>query len=197
VLVLDGWHSPGITAWGLSRRLRRRTGASPADVHWATYPWALSVRAAARHALRVIRRRGLQGVAIDVVGISMGGIVARVLAAGLVGPPVRIVRLFTISTPHRGARLARYVRPDFAARDLAPGSRLLAALDDPAATRPESIHCLALARDWFVGEENTAPPDVTPRIYPPRGLVARALAHFASIYDEDLQDDLARRLRAP
>ncbi|GJQ28210.1 MAG: hypothetical protein HBSAPP03_00940 [Phycisphaerae bacterium] len=199
VLVLDGWHSPGITAWGLARRLCKLTSGRWSDFAWATYPLAMSVDAAARQAMRVVEHRGLSGREIDLVGISMGGIVARAITSGVLGlggpEVVRAVRVFTLVSPHRGARLAAKVRLDRASEQLRPGSDLLRRLDEAFPARTYDLTCLALRRDWLVGEENTAPFGMEPYWLDPVGFVPRMLSHFASIYDRRLQVEIARRLR--
>lgn len=197
VLVLDGWHSPGVTAWGLARRLCTMTSGRWADFAWATYPWALSLEMACGQARRVIARGGLASREVDVVGISMGGLVARALAAGWPNAqPLRVRRMFTIASPHRGARLARRVRLDRASGQMRPGSAFLGELDRAWAARRYDLHAYAIGRDWLVGEENTAPVGMEAPVVPPEGMVARTLAHFASIYDRRIQLDIALRLRA-
>lgn len=199
VLVLDGWHSPGVTARGLAKRLCSVTSGRWVDFEWATYMWALSVDAAARHAVRVIERSGLAGREIDIVGISMGGIVARAITSGALGCGgpgiVKAVRVFTLVSPHRGAKLAPHVRLDRASAQLRPGSDVMRRLDDAFPARSYELTCLALRRDWLVGEENTAPPGHDSHWLDPVGFVPRTLSHFASIYDRRLQVEIARRLR--
>lgn len=193
VIVLDGWHSPAVTSWGLARRLRAMTSGKPRDVEWISYPLAFSVDAATRHAHRVIARFGLVTREVDLVGISMGGIVARALAAGMFGPRVNVRRVFTLASPHAGAKLAACVKPDRAARQLAPGSALLAELD--AAERGYELACYALTHDWLVGARHASPRGESVRWVGAEGAAERALAHFSVIYDTRVLVDIARRLR--
>ena len=75
---------------------------------------------------------------VDVVGHSMGGLVAR--SAAVEG--LRVGRLFAIATPHRGALLARCA-PAFLSRqlrDLGAGSEFIRALNaDPASMHFEAV----------------------------------------------------------
>jgi pimeloyl-ACP methyl ester carboxylesterase len=199
VLVLDGWHSPGVSAWGLARRLCSLTSGRWGDFAWATYPWAFSLESAVRVAERVIRRRGWARQEIDIVGISMGGIVARALGSGVSGsggePVVRAKRIFTIASPHRGARLAKYLPVDRAARDMGAGSEVLRRLDEALDLTCEEMVCHAMSGDWLVGEENTAPAGMEALCVKPSSVFARWFAHYAIVYDVRVQVDIARRLR--
>ncbi|CAG0999055.1 hypothetical protein PHYC_02752 [Phycisphaerales bacterium] len=199
VVVLDGWHSPGVPAWGLSRRLCGLTSGRGEDFAWVTYPWAWSVDVAARHAMGVLERGGLLGREVDLIGISMGGIVARALASGVLGvggpDSVRAVRVFTLASPHRGARLAKYGYVDRASAQLRAGSDVLRRLDDALPRRGYELTCYALLRDWLVGARQTAPMGMEPHWVDPQGFVQGRLSHFMSIYDARIQIDLARRLR--
>jgi len=113
LLVLSGWRAWPLLAWSLARSLRRRLGASADEVAWVSFATVSSFEAAVRRVVRRVEERWPGGEdgwtrEVDVVGVSMGGITARAAAAG-VFPGVtrlRIARLFTLATPHRGARLA-------------------------------------------------------------------------------------------
>jgi len=198
LLVLDGWHSPGVPAFGLGYRLMRATGAKRADVMAASYPWAFSLEAAAGFIRRAVQRRGWAGREIDVVGVSMGGILARGLAADTLGAGsgwFRPVRLITFVSPHRGAKLAEFCTIDPASRQLRCGSASLAAIDGCHERRGYDLTCYALLRDWMVGATRTAPAGMHPYWVDPVRLVPRMIAHFASVYDARIIADVARRLR--
>lgn len=74
---------------------------------------------------------------VDVVGFSMGGLVARFWAQRL-GALERIRRLVLIGSPHAGTRTA-HVWPGPAARQMCPGSAFLADLNADA-SRLERAH---------------------------------------------------------
>jgi len=67
------------------------------------------------------------GEKIDLIGFSMGGLVARYYLQRLAGLG-RVSRLITISTPHRGTRIA-YLHWNRGIRQMRPGSDFLQDLD--------------------------------------------------------------------
>ncbi len=69
---------------------------------------------------------------------------------------LRIARLMTISTPHRGAAMAALPTIESRVRDMRAGSAFLCALDDCEAGYELVPYCRL--NDWIVGEENAAPP---------------------------------------
>lgn len=90
----------------------------------------------ARHGLRplaeqletVVAREFSAGERIDLVGFSMGGIVARLWLQEL-GGVARVRRLVTVASPHHGTRSA-HLYWGGGARDMRPGSALLRELND-------------------------------------------------------------------
>lgn len=135
---------------------------------------------------------------VDVIGVSMGGLVARAAALGMgtggnagAGRRLRIARLFTVGTPHQGARLAEDHPVDRAARDMLPGSAFLAALDAGRHEHPFEMVCYARLHDEFVGATRCAPPGEG--VHWVSGL--RILSHLTIGQDPRILADLARRLR--
>lgn len=219
VVVLGGWRSPSLMASALARRLASLTSGSIDDFLRVSYPLASSIKSAAsiaRHAIESHPAHAANPRAappeFDIVAISMGGLIARYLASGLAwggSPPTfRVRRIFSISTPHRGASLARWIRPDSAARAMRPGSAFLSRLDgattDPGSASgqtprypiesPELI-CYVQRLDWWVGTWNTAP-----RLHPLRcanasGPIGAALSHFTAHANPAIVIDVARHLR--
>lgn len=134
---------------------------------------------------------------VDVVAISMGGLVARTAAA----PPealatssrrLKIHRLFTISSPHRGARLARLPCLLPLHRDMRAGSPFIHRLEEALSSAGYEIYPYVRLRDWTVGPENAAPPGRTAWWIAGRPI---APAHMASATDTRIRADIARRLR--
>ncbi len=68
---------------------------------------------------------------IHIVGHSLGGLVARYYVQRL-GGDARVHTLVTLGTPHRGT-LAAHLLPQRVVRQMRPGSRILAELDEPVA----------------------------------------------------------------
>jgi pimeloyl-ACP methyl ester carboxylesterase len=130
--------------------------------------------------------------AVDVVGLSMGGLVAR-RAAG--EGRLRIRRLFTLATPHRGARAAMLPAWQARVRDMRPGSPFLRALD---ADLPRQVAAgmvvIPYVRlgDAVVGSANAAPPGQHPLWVANQPF---QLSHSQIDGDERLLVDIARRLR--
>jgi len=157
---------------------------------------------------------------VDIVAVSMGGLAARFAAlppetraqleqlqtqpAGVAPkhPPARtaaplrtlhIRNLFTIATPHRGARLAKYIAPDAAAKSMRPGCPFIAALDDATPATPYELTCYARTRDWWVGQHNTAPKGQTPITYKAPLLTC---SHLCVTMDKRIAADIANRVQS-
>jgi hypothetical protein len=162
VVVFNGYRG----WWGLASTvrdaLREATGSD--DIIFVSYAHRGTFAQACDDARRTIARylgpAAARGeVPFDAVGISMGGLVARVLTtrgasdadervlreARGSDSTVRIATLHTLSTPHR------------------PGSPLVRALHRAhEASMGPALHCFGQTRDAIVGVSNTAPKGVTP-----------------------------------
>jgi pimeloyl-ACP methyl ester carboxylesterase len=140
-----------------------------------------SIEAAAAKVVERVSRRfpggnGGETVEVDVVGTSMGGLVARLAAIPEGGRPrLRIARLFTLGTPHRGAAIAQRIAVDESSRSMRSGSELLRRLD------------AALPGD----ARNTAPVGREP-FWVPGPLL---LSHHTITNDRLIVCDIARRIR--
>lgn len=200
LLVLNGYRAGPWGSRRVARRLRRLTGAEPRRVQSLAYPFASSIDDAARLAIRTAKdcwgQNDVDSIPeIDVVGISMGGLVS--LWAG--APPERtglpgrlaVRRLFTIGTPHRGAALADVAALDAAARDMKPESDFLARLHALCDDEPPEIVAYARLFDGMVGATNCALPG--------RGVIWRQgwrpFPHLTITMDWPITLDIARRLR--
>lgn len=128
---------------------------------------------------------------VDVVAFSMGGLVAREAAIpDGSGRRLPIRRLFTISTPHEGARMAGMPIgvPQFA--DMCPTSDFLDRLR--RAPRTYDLVCYVRLDDVTVGEEFAAPEGEPVWWVPtPSG----EWSHMAAFEDPRILSDVARRLR--
>lgn len=209
VVVLSGWRSPAMTGSHLGERIREVTGADEDRVISIGYMWGSDIPSIAdKVAQRVAEEFGsevdpLTGqrwtAEVDVVAISMGGLVARTAWAEPnevgreLGVRLNIRTLYTLGTPHRGARLAKWIRLDDASAQMEPGSDFLSKLD--AATLGEKndlrIVPYATLRDSWVGAGNSAPNGQEP-IWVPGRLV---LSHHLISLDRRILADLGRRLR--
>lgn len=128
---------------------------------------------------------------VDVIAFSMGGLVARDAAIpDRAGRRLPIRRLFTVSTPHEGARLAGIPMGLPQGDDMAPTSDFIDRLR--RAPRDYELVCYARLDDPTVGEEFAAPEGEPLWWLPtPPG----EWAHMAAFNDPRIIADIARRLR--
>jgi len=133
----------------------------------------------------------------QIVGVSMGGLIARkAVLDGHGGARIRARRVFTLATPHRGSRLARTIALDASALAMKPGSRFLKDLDAREAsawngTRPYELVCYARLGDMWVGATNAAPPGEHPIWVPPLRFQP---SHLTISRDTRIIDDIAARI---
>jgi hypothetical protein len=202
VVVIGGYRAWTIASTSLASRLCAMTCHDPTMFAGMAYPWSTDFSKIAARVCALVERRwpsadphGKDTREVDVVGVSMGGLVARAAAAGLAQPHtnrrLRIGRLFTLGTPHRGAKLAELARPDAAARDMRPGSPFLTTLDGDLANASYELVCYTRLRDTWVGASRTAPPGHRPHWV--SGW--RVLSHVTISMDTRILVDIARRLR--
>ncbi len=128
---------------------------------------------------------------VDVIAVSMGGLVARYAQADrLEEKRLRINRLFTIATPHRGAGLAHLPTLNRLQIDMRPGSEFMTTI----ATSPVTYKIYPYVRlgDVIVGESNAAPPGENPWWVPNAWLEP---AHLLAYKAPRILADIARRLR--
>jgi pimeloyl-ACP methyl ester carboxylesterase len=198
LIVLSGWRTPHLSAELLRRRLRDRAGLDDARTLAVSFFWRNSIESAAVTLRKAVHTRfGTSDVAtprVDVVALSMGGLVARRAAMqdrSLAGPRLHIARLFTLGTPHRGAKLASLVRVDQASREMRPGSAWLARLDAALVDADYELICYARLSDWMVGATRTAPMGHNTLWKPGPPIIA----HHTLGMDRAILDDLAARLQ--
>ncbi|MEO1129166.1 MAG: hypothetical protein AAFX05_05575 [Planctomycetota bacterium] len=198
LLVLSGWRSWPVMAWHLARDIRVQLDVSPDQIAWRSFATVSSFDAAVRRTMQLVTATWPSddpdwSCEVDVVGVSMGGIIARAAAAGTThhGHRLRIRRLFTLASPHRGARLAKHIAIDAAARDMRPGSPFLRRLDEALEHADYELICYARLGDQWVGATNTAPPGMDPIWVKPQGLT---MSHLMVSNDARIVEDICRRL---
>ncbi len=202
VIVLAGYRSPMPIASGLAETICTLTGADRERVADLSYIWSGTIEGPAQKAVALVEERFPSDdpewtTEVDVVAISMGGLVARLAAADPSmraepgGKRLRIRTLYSLASPHRGATLAEWIRLDRAARDMRPGSDFLARLDDAFAERSYEVVAYAVLRDGWVGAKHASPIGMDP-IWVSGRLV---LSHHLVSFNRRIQADLARRLR--
>ena len=143
----------------MARRLAALLGAPLDDFRMISYPHMGDLDRVAHAVDQIVRREFPSGQQFDVVGISMGGLIARMLASdeyarkhGL--QRLRLKNLFTMATPHLGAKIAKHIHVDKAATEMQIGSPRLAWLN--ALPRDYALHCYAILNDITVGAKQTA-----------------------------------------
>lgn len=218
VLILNGYHGYAGLAYSQRDALAAHTSRKQSDFLPVSYVTATDIQDSAARVLIAVQERWGDEVGrlpeLDVLGISMGGLVARLCSmppearAKLPGsafrqgsrsgsmPPVslNIARLFTFATPHRGAILADRVSPDDAARSMRTDAAFIAGLNTSEAMREANISemiCYTQLRDSLVGARNTAPPGMHPCwVDGPAWF-----AHFTASRNPIVFADVARQLR--
>jgi hypothetical protein len=133
---------------------------------------------------------------VDVVATSMGGLIARHAACvpsepAASRPRLNIARLFTISTPHRGASLAVTPTLDQRVIDMREGSNFLHRLNVEFPPAYEVVAYVSVP-DYVVGERNTALPGQTPWWVVSAPFTS---SHMCANDDPRIIADIARRLR--
>ncbi|MEX1016014.1 MAG: hypothetical protein WDZ31_04640 [Phycisphaeraceae bacterium] len=199
VIVLAGWFDPGYAVGRLEQMLAEAVGeGSFVTVHFAA---ASDFDACRQRVIDAIDAAypsddPIWTTEVDVVAVSMGGLVARYAAADPArGQPVRrlrIARLFTISTPHRGADFADLPAADPRQRAMRPGSAFLQQLARAREDARYELYPYVRLGDAIVGEPNAAPARDVPWWLPNRRL---EFAHVMAYRDPRIVADIARRLR--
>lgn len=200
IVVLDGWRQPDFSARSLARLIRRLTGVAENRIVSESFLTRSTLDRMADDVVRRVERTWPSDDAewtteVDVVGFSMGGIVAR--AAAMPGEAesarkrLKIRRLYTIGTPHRGANLAKRIAMDKAARDMRPGTAFLERLNAGLPEAGYELVCYTHTNDRIVGARNAAPPGLEPLWV--QGTLF--FSHFSTRLDRRILVDLALRLR--
>ncbi len=100
----------------------------------------------------------VQTVEVDIIGFSMGGLISRYAALPVdARRRVNVKRLFTISTPHRGAAWANRWFPDALVRDMHRESAFMASLNTPTYSVDYELTCYVRTGDLIVGAANASP----------------------------------------
>ncbi|MBB6431675.1 lipase family alpha/beta hydrolase [Algisphaera agarilytica] len=136
-------------------------------------------------------------VEVDVIAFSMGGLVARYAAL----PPdpecgqtrrLKIRRLYTIASPHRGANWAPLGFWNSLARDMNADSDFLARLDAGLAEADYELVPYTRLGDWIVGPDKTSPEGQHPHWVSDR---AFEMAHIQAAFDARVQADILTQLQ--
>lgn len=214
VVILNGYHTPPFLVAGLAHRLRECTSGRASDFLVVSYVDATDLNEAAERVVRAVNARWpstnpKETVEVDVVGLSMGGIVARLAALPPVERPtvdgeanwsghavpsgarLNVKRLYTLASPHQGARLAKLAALDDAARSMRAGSAFLNRLNEKLRDASYAMLCYAHTGDVTVGATYAAPPGMVP-IWTDGTVM---FSHGAIVENPWFAADISRRLR--
>lgn len=201
VVLLSGYRALPSMVNRLHWRLAEMTTGEKDDFLAVAYPFEDNIDRAVDRAVAAVEAWSPSGnadetIEVDVVAISMGGLVARAAAEppalrGRDGKRLKIRRLYTLATPHRGASLADHITLDQASRAMKPGSGWLADLNGRAHYESYELVCYGQTMDGWVGVANTAPPEVDPYWTPG----TYAFSHFNAPTNPWFLVDIALRLR--
>lgn len=197
VVVVGSFRGPDPIVESMTIRLARMTTGRRADFLRIPTWFEGEIEVLALRTVEMVESAYPSGredatVEVDVVGLSMGGLVARYAADRLEGRRLKIRRLITIATPHRGAVMAPRspLVEDRAVQDMYPRSLFLTKLDEAYDGSYEIIPYARLG-DGIVGTINTAPPGRRPIWTDRQGVTS----HLTVNEDRRILTDIARRLR--
>jgi pimeloyl-ACP methyl ester carboxylesterase len=169
VVLVGSYRGPDPIVSTLERRFESLTTGDRDDVLRIPTWFDIEMETVIDRTVRMTAERfglnaeGTETVEVDVIGLSMGGVVARAAAIAEDGRPrLKIRRLFTIASPHRGADLATRVAIDPEAKAMQPGSAFLKRLDEAYGERDYELVPYGVLNDGIVHVVNTAPPDEVP-----------------------------------
>lgn len=195
VVVLSGFLDPGFAASGIRTELDDVVDGEPIIVvSFATKGDFCSARdkliAEIETTLPSSDPRAT--VAVDVITHSMGGLIARYASIPRRdGKRLRIARLFTIATPHRGAAMGGGILPINAlAADMDEHSEFIEMI--AKVNHPYPIIPYVMLGDQVVGQENAAPQGVAPWWVDRQWYQA---PHIVVTRDDRILADIFRRLR--
>lgn len=218
LVILAGIGDPGLGPMLLERRLREVVRVDDPEGRrrslQVSYAFNSTFEGCRRTVVDAVERAFPcddpdQTTEVDVIGISLGGTVARYAS---MGPPeqaaaapqrvddaphahkrLRIARLFTISAPHVGATQAGHTPPILPLYgELRTGSPFMTKLAASSASVSYPIYPYVRLGDKTVGVENAAPQGQIARWLPN---LPFEIAHGQAWTDPRIVADIARRLR--
>jgi pimeloyl-ACP methyl ester carboxylesterase len=206
LVVVGGFADPFLAGRSLRDNLRER--GIERDIVVVHPGFALSFDNAAEAVIDAVEdavpsRQPEATVEVDVIGVSMGGLLVRHAAALEKGKRLQIRHLYTIASPHSGAARADRIGFFGTAAAMRSDSRFLAdlALRERAGRGGNyGITQYAREHDWIIGVPGLKLPDHLAD----RGDVIwlrhpwwKGNGHWTIYRDDRILDDLVRRLKSP
>jgi hypothetical protein len=196
IVIISGFNDPGIGGWLIREELRPLL--CDGKFILVALPFTPTFEECRHEVIAAVDRASEKHdpaatVEVDVIGVSMGGLVARYAAMPIAGERrLRAARIFTVSSPHQGAKLAFLPTWDGKQIAMRPGSRFLQDVAAGDATADYELVPYVRLGDVTVGERNAAPPGKVAWWVPNRLL---QLSHGMAGMDPRIVADIARRLR--
>jgi hypothetical protein len=198
VVVLGGIYDPGFAAPAVVRTVRNAAGGN-CDVISVSFFVTPTFEDCRRRAIEAVEASWPSGdpdatIEVDVIGVSMGGLIARYAALPRTDGKkrLRVRHLYTISTPHLGAAMAGVPTLDGRIRDMRPGSGFMQLLNSHGPLYGGVLYPYVRLDDVIVGEAYAAPPGERSWWV---ANVPLGLAHMTASSDVRILCDIARRLR--
>ena len=198
VVVSAGYFDMGFASGALVRRLQELTHKD-SQIIAVNYSGTKTLEEAAELLIKSVQNAFPSEnpdvtVPVDVIGISMGGLVARRATdqRGLSGRRLNAIDIYTIVTPHRGANLAGQNAADIRVQQMSAGSDFLEELAPPDQANYENLYPYARLDDLIVGTSNTAPWGMEPWWVTNMPFES---AHVFAYRDRRIVVDIVRRLR--
>lgn len=211
VVVLAGYINPGLSSWWVGRKIRKLTGEE--RVLEVSFFWSFQFDTCRRQVIEAVDAAfpsddPLWTTEVDVVGLSMGGLVARYAAAPFhdfdhadgesaeddmtTSRRLKIARLFTLGTPHRGANMAALPSVHPLHRAMRKESGWMKDITRSFRDAEYEVFPYVSLYDSVIGAANAAPFGQTP------WWIAHGpmrIDHAAGTLDSRFHADIALRLR--
>ena len=198
LVIAAGYGDPGFVPPLLSARMRQVTSGSQPIIP-VSFFFKFTFADCRDYIVKAVERVAPNDdpewtTEVDVIGFSMGGLVVRYAALPREdgGKRLRIARLFTISSPNRGASLASLPTLDSRVRDMRQGSEFIRRLSENTAIEAGEIRCYSRLGDVIVGAGNMGIGEE------PAWWVSTPpfqLPHHSAWHDPRILVDIARCLR--
>jgi pimeloyl-ACP methyl ester carboxylesterase len=199
LLILGGFGDPGIGGWVVGSELGKYLPEN-ATILSVSFTFCHTFEACRQKVVEAVDEAlptndPTQTVEVDVIGLSMGGLVGRYAAASTGQRRLRIHTLYTAASPHTGAlRAERWPQLLEMQTDMTPGSEFYRALEAAEHTDGPWYELVPYVRlgDNVVGPQYAAPPGRIPWWIPGR---PGDLGHVGTLNDPRILADVLRRLR--
>ena len=198
LVVLNGFLDPGFGGAAVAGMVRQHV--KDTRIITVAYPFASSFEDCRKTVIEAVDRAfpsddQAQTREVDVIGLSMGGLVGRYCAAPANGHRrLNVRRLFTVSSPHQGALRAQRLPPLLKMQmDMRPNSMFLQHLQESEACVSYEIIPYVRLNDRVIGPANAAPAGRWPWWVPNEPMQN---PHIGAATDARILADILRRLRS-